>query len=143
MDLNEVEQRAYRRKYREACLDAPKRGLSFELSETEYIDLSQRLCTYCESPPGNQLCINGTYRYGPKGARCGMRVKLILDLKAGGIDRVDPRIGYVLSNCVPCCWSCNLWKSFMPWEEWTRTSRSAAAVCSMVFDEVPAIPVYW
>ena len=24
-----------------------------------------------------------------------------------GIDRVDPKIGYILSNCVSCCKDCN------------------------------------
>ena len=28
-----------------------------------------------------------------------------------GIDRIDNSIGYILSNCAPCCWMCNRMKS--------------------------------
>jgi hypothetical protein len=28
-------------------------------------------------------------------------------LKGGGIDRVDSQLGYIISNCVPCCRYCN------------------------------------
>lgn len=34
-----------------------------------------------------------------------------------GIDRVDNSVGYVLSNCVPCCSTCNRMKGTMSSEE--------------------------
>lgn len=33
--------------------------------------------------------------------------------KPMGIDRVNPKKGYILMNCVPCCWTCNRAKSNM------------------------------
>lgn len=33
-----------------------------------------------------------------------------------GIDRKDNNIGYVLENCVPCCWPCNKFKRCVNFE---------------------------
>jgi hypothetical protein len=35
---------------------------------------------------------------------------LELDIHCNGIDRVDNDIGYLVSNCVPCCTICNMSK---------------------------------
>ena len=37
-----------------------------------------------------------------------------------GIDRVDNSIGYVLSNCLPCCAVCNHMKHIMSYEKFLR-----------------------
>lgn len=46
---------------------------------------------------------------------CGKR-----DLARGfnGIDRVDPTLPHIPTNCVPCCWICNRMKSDMDVHQW-------------------------
>lgn len=76
---------------------AELRGFAFELSEAEFDCFTKSDCWYCGTPP-SQLWggphANGKYIYT-------------------GIDRVDNAIGYVSSNCVPCCVLCNRAKGTM------------------------------
>ena len=37
--------------------------------------------------------------------------------KINGIDRKDNNIGYILNNCLPCCYICNMAKSNKTYEE--------------------------
>ena len=67
--------------------DAKKRDLLFELTKDELVKIVTNKCVYCNSSG------DGHYGFG-----------------AGGIDRVDSSIGYVIKNCVPCCYSCNRMK---------------------------------
>ena len=60
---------------------AKKRGFLWELTKEEAALFWEVPCEYC----GNT--INGL-----------------------GIDRVDSSVGYILSNCVPCCTMCNIMK---------------------------------
>lgn len=70
-----------------------KRGLSFQLNVEEFQKLCSSTCFYCGSEPATKMDV-------------GKGVK-------NGIDRVDPNIGYELTNCVTCCWNCNRMKSNM------------------------------
>ncbi len=47
-------------------------------------------CFYCGNPPRTK-------------AKSGKMLR-------NGIDRLDPKIGYLVVNCVPCCWTCNRMK---------------------------------
>lgn len=58
--------------------DAGRRGYEFSISKEEFMSFWQKNCHYC-----------------------GSFIPTI------GIDRVDNKQGYVLSNCVPCCFDCN------------------------------------
>lgn len=58
------------------------RNHDFDLTEEQFMTFWDKPCHYCEQP------INGI-----------------------GIDRVDNSIGYVMSNCVPCCKTCNWMKA--------------------------------
>lgn len=60
--------------------NAINRGLKWELSLEEAVNLFKGNCYYCNSNPLN------------------------------GIDRVDNNQGYTLDNCVPCCKICNMMK---------------------------------
>ena len=91
--------------YKRYIKGAKDRQLCFQLSIEEFHKLSQQNCFYCGSPPSNEDTTgryNGSYIYN-------------------GIDRIDNNIGYILSNCVPCCRICNRAKSslsqndFMTW----------------------------
>ncbi len=79
--------------------DAARRGLVFRLTEDEFRHLTSSPCTYCGVESSNNVAIqynffNGTYRYN-------------------GVDRVNNLVGYVRSNCVPCCKQCNFAKGNM------------------------------
>ena len=70
---------------------AVTRKLDFLLSFEEFVELTGYLCSYCGTPPSAttvKASYNGNYVYN-------------------GIDRVDNTIGYVFSNCRPCCKTCN------------------------------------
>ncbi len=72
-----------------------KRKWPFELSDSYARKLFESNCYYCGAPPMNTCrSMSTSYRYS-------------------GIDRVDSSIGYVESNCVPCCIICNRAKNNM------------------------------
>lgn len=78
---------------------ANNRGLSFKLTIDEFKSFIDKDCHYCGVPPSSvRKRKGGTLIYN-------------------GIDRMDPKIGYVLDNCVPCCSKCNYMKSDMTKEE--------------------------
>jgi hypothetical protein len=63
---------------------AQRDGRAFELSLDEFVGLYKADCFYCGIPESN------------------------------GVDRVNNDIGYVFSNCVPCCTMCNKMKISHP-----------------------------
>ena len=67
--------------------DAERRNIKFELTKDKLKTIVLKPCAYCKSSEA------GYYGEG-----------------AGGIDRVDSTIGYLASNCVPCCYTCNQMK---------------------------------
>lgn len=83
---------------------ASKRGHEFALTKDDFKDITQQNCHYCNSIPSKVHCektnhYNGHYKYN-------------------GIDRMNPSIGYIKSNCVPCCWRCNKAKGMMDYLEY-------------------------
>ena len=85
---NAVKKRARDRKYsytarggyRSGKSTAKKRGLFWDLGFEEYEQIRNKPCYYC----GDQSPQTGA-----------------------GLDRIDNRFGYVASNVIPCCGSCN------------------------------------
>lgn len=77
----------YRRK-------AKDRGIEFKLTREEAFALFKMDCYYCGVVPSNIAKSNTTY------GGC----------LYSGIDRLDPTLGYVTGNVVPCCWNCNRMK---------------------------------
>ncbi len=77
---------------------ARKNGIEFTLTDGEFFNICSQNCYYCDAPPEHK-----SHGYTTK-----------LDLGkfyANGIDRIDPVIGYVIYNCVPCCKICNFMKT--------------------------------
>jgi hypothetical protein len=81
--------------------------IPFNISYDYFVETTQKDCHYCGCAPSNkhtprdrkiEATINGIYIYN-------------------GIDRVIPKEGYVIGNCVPCCASCNMAKSDMSYHE--------------------------
>lgn len=65
---------------RKYALRSYDKGWDFNLSEGFYLDLVGKPCTYC-----------------------GLQGKI-------GVDRIDTKVGYIESNCQPCCGVCNMMK---------------------------------
>ena len=86
-------------KYKGRC---NREGIEFSLSFDELILITGRNCSYCGVEPKqlhkSHKGYNGGYTYN-------------------GIDRIDPNVGYIVSNCIPCCKSCNYMKRNMKQEE--------------------------
>jgi hypothetical protein len=76
---------------------AKKRNLKFSLSDEELKALFSSSCYYCGSSPNNKSVADSgdVYLYN-------------------GVDRLDSTAGYVFSNCVACCITCNWMKKNMP-----------------------------
>lgn len=74
---------------------AKKRGYSYELTEEQFAELTQKNCYYCGAKPKGHY---GKYIYS-------------------GIDRIDNDKGYVMDNVVPCCKFCNRKKSNLTLQE--------------------------
>lgn len=96
---------ALKRKAINNCIrNAVKRGILYELEESFILGLFSKNCIYCNAEPNN-LCLDQTKK----------RI-----FKYSGIDRVDNSLGYIPSNCVPCCSQCNRAKSDLSLEEWEK-----------------------
>jgi len=65
------------------------RGFKFELSREDFLIITSKSCYYCKIEPKN--IIKSTYH----------------EYIYNGIDRKDNKIGYNLSNSLPCCTLCN------------------------------------
>lgn len=81
---------------------AKKRGHEWGLSREHVLSLIFKECHYC--------------------GRTGQNIKKTKQsigggLKYNGIDRKDNKIGYLESNCVPCCGFCNKAKGIMDYDE--------------------------
>jgi hypothetical protein len=74
------------------------RGLRFEYEL--FMELTSSKCHYCHAPPSNVKRYKGHTPY-----------------IYNGLDRLDPKQGYLITNVVPCCWCCNKMKSNMTYSE--------------------------
>ena len=76
---------------------AKKRKILFDLSLDQYTNLIKEACYYCE-----------TITFG---------------IEVGvGLDRINPKDGYTLSNVLPCCGDCNTHR----YNSWTVEEMKAA-----------------
>ena len=79
---------------------AKQRGLVWALAKEDFYRLTAMNCHYCGVPPVSRIRhgrYNGESTYN-------------------GLDRIDSAEGYVLSNLVPCCPTCNHAKRDMPYD---------------------------
>ena len=86
--------------YKRYQYTAFKRELEFAITEAEFKTLTSQACTYCSKQ-------NSTTHQN-------------------GIDRVDSAVGYVPSNCVPCCGECNVMKHIMKPAEFRAACAAVA-----------------
>lgn len=71
--------------------NATRKSREFVLTVEQFEEVTSQFCYYC-----------GKYTEGKE--HCG-------------IDRVDNDKGYILENCVPCCFRCNSWKGKLTMKE--------------------------
>jgi hypothetical protein len=90
---------------------AKQRGLAFDLTWEQFIALIEGACDYC----GRQSAHKYTCRGGSNG------------LVGNGIDRVDNSEGYVPSNCVSCCKTCNSMKNDLTVGQFHEACRRVVA----------------
>ena len=86
-----------RTRLRQYTYKAREHGIEFMLSEDDLTNLFKSSCHYCGTPPPTNL---------------------------HGIDRVNPKLGYLKENCVSCCWRCNRAKNNDTYEvfiEWATS----------------------
>jgi len=85
-------------------VNSKKNNIRFELTNDEIRQLTSSNCHYCGIEPlriSKNKSGKNTYKFN-------------------GIDKKDPKIGYILDNCVPCCWECNQLKSDYTYEEFNE-----------------------
>lgn len=90
--------RALFRSYRQS---AKKRNIYFGLSEYEFRSFTKMDCFYCGASP--------LRLYHQRGANT-------LPYLYNGVDRVNNETGYIYSNCVPCCGTCNMMKGTLSYK---------------------------
>lgn len=78
---------------------AKKRKLIYSLSRDEFESLIFQKCFYCQKDVSNTKIVKKT------------------PFKYNGIDRFNNLIGYEISNCRPCCATCNVMKLDMSGED--------------------------
>lgn len=93
-----------KRIYREYIRGAKKRGFEFDIGFDEFNTLITSNCYYCGGEPTEKP--NKNYM-----------IKTIEPLKVCGVDRIDPKQGYVEDNFVSCCSKCNYAKHEMNKDE--------------------------
>lgn len=79
---------------------AKERNLEFDLSREDFIFLTSQNCFYCGAIPAQSAIGNKNKRHQYNG-----------DYIYNGIDRIDSSIGYIKSNCVTACKTCNIAKN--------------------------------
>jgi len=90
--------------YRAYKRGAIERDLSFDLTQIEFNDLTNKPCFFCKKT----------------------EVKSYDKLMSCGIDRKDPTKGYSLSNCLPCCKKCNGMKMSLQFDDFISQIKDIA-----------------
>ena len=94
----DMDGRQYQKYYRQYGWSSKKRDLLFELSFDVFKKIILQNCYYCGDIPRKISHVKMK------------RMDLDPHILANGIDRLKNDIGYIESNCVPCCPTCNYLK---------------------------------
>lgn len=95
-----VEYNQYNSYYKQYKNSAKKRELNFDLSFESFKKIILKNCYYCNVEPRKMI------------HRCRRKDSPLKNsyILTNGIDRLKNDIGYLESNCVPCCPTCNFMK---------------------------------
>lgn len=113
----EPREASYRNKAIMYKATAKSRKHSFELSIEETIVLLKGNCFYCNEPPSQ---IHSAIVSRKNKSQYNFYKKEEYTILYNGIDRIDSKKGYSLSNVVPCCKSCNTAKLDRTKEEFEK-----------------------
>lgn len=96
--------------YNSAKNGAIKRKHEFNLSFEEFNEIISGKCYYCGEEPceaDSEIIIKrgDTHQY---------------PIRYNGIDRLNPKLGYFIDNCVPCCKKCNYMKHILTEDEFYK-----------------------
>ena len=108
---------AVRKSYCEYRRSASRFGRVFDLVEADFSNLVLSYCYYCGSPPFTGRTPSTLSR------------KLV---PLNGLDRVNSKLGYTLSNVVPCCKHCNKAKLDRTKEEFIMHCKMVVNHCEVV-----------
>ena len=93
---------------------AAKRGLDWDLSYKDFVEITSKDCSYCGVKPTKlNYFENAPSLQKESPSRDWSKYTILFN----GVDRVDSSIGYTTDNCVPCCTYCNRAKSDLSFEE--------------------------
>ena len=73
---------------------AKRRNIPFLITEKQFAVITDQRCSYCDCLPKETKSKKDSFS----------------SRKMNGIDSLDNNLGYILSNCVPCCKVCNYMK---------------------------------
>ncbi len=94
--------------------------LEFKLTLEDFKKIVSQNCAYCGLEPKKY----NTYVHDGNKSRAIRQESVDRAwIKANGIDRIDPDIGYILENCTPCCSQCNYAKSDYTKEEFLEHNK--------------------
>lgn len=100
-NTEDINHSAKKKVYQSYITNSKGRGIYFDISFEEVIKLCSGNCHYCGSEPS-----------------CVLKAVDILGVfKYNGIDRLDNTKGYIISNSVSCCKTCNWMKQKMTKDE--------------------------
>ena len=94
----DINNSAFKRTYNSYAANAKNRGLEFLLTKEEFLFLTQQNCYYCGKPPSNH-------------GKTSLSQKKIGAYFYNGLDRINNKMGYTLSNVLPCCARDNILRS--------------------------------
>lgn len=100
-------------------IHANKRGISFDLTEEEFRELTQKNCYYCGVAPN--MIAKGSMTSKNEDTRKNA------EYVYNGVDRIDSSKGYSVENCVPCCRGCNVAK-------WDYTTEEFFALVKRIYE---------
>lgn len=107
-----VIQTALKRSYQRYQLGALARGYAFTITFDFFSRIVLENCHYCNTPPTSTL-----------GESPWIRKRKYL---INGIDRKDPKVGYLLGNCLPCCPTCNFAKHKLGYDQFLSLVQTIA-----------------
>lgn len=102
--------------------DAKARDLTFEIDIEWFVNTIHLPCHYCGSVDMNSSQVSLNHSDGSS---------FKTSYRYNGVDRMDNSIGYLESNCVPCCFVCNRAKREMGYDEFIGWIDSMAAFRGM------------
>ena len=91
--------------------NARRDGKAFELTPHQFKRLTKLPCHYCGKKADRP--------YHPKDCRAPYLFN--------GIDKINPSLGYILSNCVTCCFECNQRKGTSSYDSFMQSVLRIAA----------------